>query len=208
MPVGPVNAAVIDTSLRKCFRRAFAVGLGGAFVDFLYSQLAIAGLGPLMDRVPGLATALLGVGGIVLVVFGVMTAQAPPVEKCDPHANNPVLARALFAAFLTGVVITVANPAALVSWVLLAGTFLADLRGWGAFMAGVGIFLGTTLWFFIIAWLASKGRVRLGARATWITRAVGVLLVVYGVFLVGKASAQVWAATQKASPTVKASASK
>jgi threonine/homoserine/homoserine lactone efflux protein len=193
IPVGPVNAAVIDTSLRKCFRRAFAVGVGGAFVDFIYSQLAIAGLGPLMDRVPGLATALLGIGGIVLVIFGVMTVQAPPPERAEQ--SEPVLARALVAAFFSGVLITLANPAALVSWVLLAGTFLADFRGWTAVSAGIGIFVGTCVWFLIIAYLASKGRVRLGRRSQWVTRLVGALLVVYGVFLVGKASAQVWAST-------------
>ncbi len=191
MPVGPVNAAVIDTSLRKCFRRALAIGVGGAFVDFVYSQLAIAGIGPLLDRVPGLATGLLGIGGIVLVIFGVMTVQAPPADRSDHE--HPVLTRALLSAFFTGVMITVANPAALISWVLLAGTFLSGLRGWYAVIAGLGIFAGTSLWFLLIAWLASKGRVRLGRRAVWVTRTVGALLVIYGVFLVGKASAAVWA---------------
>jgi threonine/homoserine/homoserine lactone efflux protein len=192
MPVGPVNAAVIDTGLRKCFRRALAVGVGGAFVDFVYSQLAIAGIGPLMDRFPGLSTALLGVGGVILVIYGLMTVQSPPVDREDPHADRPVMTRALAAAFLTGVLITVANPAALVTWVLLAGTFLSEHRGLAGLVAGGGIFLGTSLWFLIISALASKGRVRLGRRAVWITRTVGTLLVLYGVFLVGKASAQVF----------------
>src|SRR6266568_1880487 len=83
IPVGPVNAAVIDTSLRKCFRRAMAIGLGGAFVDFAYSQIAAEGLGTLMARVPGLSTTFMLVGGAVLVVFGVITVNAPPVPPRD-----------------------------------------------------------------------------------------------------------------------------
>ena len=101
--------------------------------------------------------------------------------------------RALVSSFFTGVLITVLNPAALVSWVLLAGTVLADLTRLESLVAGAGIFIGTSLWFIVIAGLAAKGRVKLGSRAAWITRTVGALLVLYGVFLVGKASATVFA---------------
>jgi len=192
IPVGPVNAAVIDTALRKCFRRAFAIGVGGAFVDFLYSQLATTGLAPLLESVPQLSTVLLGVGGVVLVVFGIVTIQSPLV-RVENLPTRPVVARALVASFFTGVFITFANPAALVSWILLAGTLLNDLTRWEALVAGIGIFVGTSGWFLFIAWLASKGRVRLGPRAQWVTRTVGGLLVAYGVFLVAKASVVVWA---------------
>jgi L-lysine exporter family protein LysE/ArgO len=195
IPVGPVNAAVIDTSLRKCFKRAFALGLGGAFVDFMYSQIAVSGLAPLMERFPGLKLTLLGVGGIVLVIFGVMQVKTP-IDRGPPPPERPVETRALLASFMTGVLITVTNPAALVSWVLVAGAALASMTRLEAFVAGLGIFIGTSIWFFAISWLAAKGRVRLGHKAQWITRTVGAFLVIYGVFLVGKASLEasvVWA---------------
>ena len=194
IPVGPVNAAVIDTAMRKCIRRAIAIGLGGAFVDFLYSQIAVMGLGSLLKRVPGLDTMFVGVGGVILVVFGVLTLSKPPmVEERVPEVL--LKKRALFSSAATGVLISVMNPAVLVSWVLIAGTVLASLSRFDAFIAGIGIFLGTSVWFVLIAWLAAKGRVKLGARAAWVTRTVGGLLLVYGVFLVGKASATVFALT-------------
>src|SRR5687768_2256428 len=84
IPVGPVNAAVIDTAVRKCVRRAIAVGMGGAFVDMLYSQVAIMGLGSLLSGAPNLATAFLGIGGVVLVALGVMTVAKPPIEDTPP----------------------------------------------------------------------------------------------------------------------------
>lgn len=192
IPVGPVNAAVIDTAMRKCTRRAIAVGMGGAFVDFLYSQLATLGLGSLLAGTPSVATALVGVGGITLVILGVMTVSSPPLDDVAPPP--PPGKTALVSAFFSGVFITIANPAALVSWVLVAGTLLAGLSPLESLVAGVGIFFGTSIWFVLISWLAAKGRVRLGPRAAWITRTVGGLLVIYGVFLVGKASATVFAA--------------
>ncbi len=190
IPVGPVNAAVIDTAIRKCMRRALCIGIGGAFVDFLYSQIAAMGLLSVLGRAPRLQTAFLFVGGVILVVFGVITVGRPPVPaRLDP----PLPPGGRLRSFLTGVGITIMNPANFVSWLLLAGTVLAGLDHTECFIAGLGIFAGTSAWFVLISWLAAKGRVKLGARAAWITRAVGATLVVYGVFLVGKASATVFA---------------
>lgn len=194
IPVGPVNAAVIDTAMRHCVFRALAIGLGGAFVDFVYSQLAVLGLGPLLANRPQLSTLLLGLGGVVLIVFGLVTARSRDVQRAIPAEQPKVRTGALFASFALGALITVMNPAALVSWVLLAGTVLADLSRAEAFVAGLGILAGVSIWFVFITWLAHKGRVRLGERAVWVPRLVGVLLVGYGVFLVTKATLVVWAA--------------
>jgi threonine/homoserine/homoserine lactone efflux protein len=193
IPVGPVNAAVIDTSLRKCFLRACAVGLGGAFVDALYSQVSVSVLAPLFESQPGVASAFFGISGVVLVVFGVVMAMNAAVAPSEAQPRRPVLTRALATAFLSGVIITLANPAALVSWVVFATPFLVDMSRPEALVAGAGIFVGTSIWMVAIAWLAHKGRVKLGPRAAWITRTAGALLVIYGVFLVGRASLVVWA---------------
>ena len=194
IPVGPVNAAVIDTAIRKCVRRAFCIGVGGAFVDFVYSQIAAMGLLSVLARAPSLQTAFLLAGGVILVVFGMITVGRPPVPVARPGEEGaPPPPGGRFRSFLTGIAITVMNPANFVSWLLLSGTVLAGLDQLGCFIAGLGIFAGTTVWFVLLTWLAAKGRVKLGPRAAWITRAVGATLVIYGVFLVGKASATVFA---------------
>lgn len=193
LPVGPVNAAVIDTAMRKCVRRAFCIGLGGAFVDFLYSQIAAMGLLSVLAEFPSLQTGFLLIGGVILVVLGMLTVAKPPLPSNAQPSEGPVHSSALFRSFLKGVGITIMNPANFVSWFLLAGTVLAGLDRGDCFIAGIGIFVGTAVWFVLLTWLAAKGRVHLGPRAAWITRTVGALLVVYGVFLVGKASANAFA---------------
>jgi L-lysine exporter family protein LysE/ArgO len=192
IPVGPVNAAVIDTAMRKCVRRAFYIGLGGAFVDLVYSQIATMGVLSVLSRFPGLQTAFLLIGGVVLVVFGVLTVGKPPADP-EPVPPPALQRGALFWSFLTGVALTVMNPANAVSWLLLAGTVLAGLTREECLIAGLGIFAGASAWFLLLSALAVRGRVKLGHRAAWLTRTVGALLVVYGVFLVGKASATVFA---------------
>ena len=194
IPIGPVNALVIDTSLRGRFGRAVAIGLGGAFADMVYSQIAASGVAPFVRSQPTLAEVFYGIGGIVLIVFGIVTARRARVELEEIVVPTRTCTRDLGGAFLTGILVTVANPAAFLSWVMLAG-FLSGLDRMGAIVAGFGIFVGTGLWFLGVAWLAQRGRVKLGARSVWITRAVSGLCVAYGLFLVGKASLHVWAAT-------------
>jgi len=193
IPVGPVNAAVIDAAMRQGVRRAFFIGVGGGFVDFLYSQIAATGYLQVLTRYPDLQTAFLLIGGVTLVVYGVLTVGKPtPVP--EPHLPKNLTGGAVARSFFTGVALTVMNPANAVSWFLLAGTLLAGLSQLGCLIAGIGIFGGALVWFVVLTQLAARGRVRLGAhRAAWITRTVGALLVVYGVFLVGKASASVFA---------------
>src|SRR5215470_13497336 len=154
IPVGPVNAAVIDTALRKCVRRAFCIGLGGAFADFLYSQIAALGLLGIFARYPDVQTAFLLIGGVILVVFGVLTVTKPPVEPQKPAPPAALQRGALAWSFLTGIAITVMNPANFVSWFLLAGTVLAGLTRGECFVAGIGIFAGTSAWFFLVTMLA------------------------------------------------------
>ncbi len=190
IPFGPVNAAVVDTSMRQCHRTALAVGVGGAFVDFIYSQLAVWGIGKFLKQYPDLSSLLVGASGVVLVIFGLRTLFAPPLREEDRARR--LENKALWSAFFSGVLLTLANPAALVSWVVLAGALLSDLTYVEALLAGLGIFIGCTGWFAGIGWLARQGRLRFGQRALWLTKTIGAFIVAYGVFLVGKAGLSVW----------------
>jgi threonine/homoserine/homoserine lactone efflux protein len=185
-----VNAAVVDTSMRQCHRTALAVGVGGAFVDFIYSQLAVWGIGKFLKQYPDLSSLLVGASGVVLVIFGLRTLFAPPLREEDRAKR--VENKRLWSAFFSGVLLTLANPAALISWVVLAGALLSDLTYAQALVAGLGIFIGCTGWFAGIGWLARMGRLRFGQRALWLTKTIGALIVMYGVFLVGKAGLSVW----------------
>jgi threonine/homoserine/homoserine lactone efflux protein len=196
IPFGPVNAAVVDTSMRKCTRTALAVGMGGAFVDFLYSQLAVLGIGRFLKQYPDFSSLLVGGSGVVLVIYGVKTLMAPPLSRDEEgqKTGHRLDNRHLGRAFLAGVLLTLANPAALLSWVVLAGALLSDLNHLEALAAGLGIFVGVSLWFAGIAWLARVGKLKLGERALLLTKTIGALIVVYGAFLVVRAGATVWQA--------------
>jgi threonine/homoserine/homoserine lactone efflux protein len=192
VPFGPVNGAVVDTAIRRDFRVAMAVGLGGAFVDFIYSQLAVLGIGRVLKSHPDVSMVLMFVSGVVLVLFGLRTLLAPPLSEDRVTQPGAVSARATWGAFFSGVLLTLANPAALMTWVVLAGTILGDLTSFEAFVAGLGIFVGCSMWFAGIAWLARVGQLRFGKKVLVLSKTISAFIVVYGVFLVGKAGFSVW----------------
>ncbi|MBL6974515.1 MAG: LysE family transporter [Deltaproteobacteria bacterium] len=151
-------------------------------MDIVYCMAAVAGLGAVFHNRPWLEEAFLGMGGCVLMVFGLYTARTRPLEDDPSSDRTNVHARGLLASVTVGILISVANPALVISWVLLAGTVLSGYSTLESLLAGLGVFLGVFGWFCTIGWLAHKGRVKLGARAVWIPRIAGVLLVAYGAY--------------------------
>src|SRR5947209_20409437 len=78
VPIGPVNVAVIDAAYRHTYRRALAVGLGGACADCLYSALGVLGVTPILQTYPQVLTGIYAVSGVVLLVYGFLTARSQP----------------------------------------------------------------------------------------------------------------------------------
>ena len=79
VPIGPVNVAVIDAAYRHTLRRAIAVGLGGAVADGLYSALGLLGVTPVLRTYPSVPPILYSISGIVLMIYGFLTARSQPV---------------------------------------------------------------------------------------------------------------------------------
>src|SRR5512135_3019716 len=118
VPIGPVNVAVIDSAYRHTFRRAIAVGLGGACGDCLYSSLGVLGVTPVLQTYPSVLTVLYAVSGIVLLVYGFLTARSQPVQPAQV-AGDPAIAVAppadeMWSGFRVGLALILLNPAAIV----------------------------------------------------------------------------------------------
>jgi threonine/homoserine/homoserine lactone efflux protein len=187
IPIGPVNVAVIDSAYRHNLRRAVAVAAGGAIADCLYALLGIVGVGPLLVKHPIIPPILYAISGIVLVVYGVLTVRAQPV---DPAKNDEQPAttesRRLWSGFLLGVILICLNPAALITWVVIVGSQFAGAHSYEGVVAALGVGVGSFAWFALVAWLADHGKRMLGEKAIWITRIVGIGLIGFGLFSIGR----------------------
>lgn len=191
VPIGPVNVAVIDAAYRHTFRRAVAVGLGGALADCLYAGLGVLGVTPILRTYPSVLTILYAVSGVVLMVYGFLTArsQPPAAAVADlPHPEEVVADRRDFRqGFTVGVALILLNPAAVVTWVVIMGSMIPDANTWEGIACAIGVFIGSWSWFSLVAYLTQKGKHVLGDKAAWIPRVVGILLMIYAVYLLGKA---------------------
>jgi threonine/homoserine/homoserine lactone efflux protein len=193
VPIGPVNVAVIDAAYRHTLRRAIAVGFGGAIADALYAGLGVLGVTPILRTYPSVLTILYAVSGVILMVYGFLTARsqpptpAAPTEAIHPEESGVVNRREVRQGFTVGVALILLNPAAVVTWVVIMGSIIPDANTWEGIACAIGVFIGSWSWFSLVAYLTQKGKHVLGDKAAWIPRVVGILLMVYAVYLLGKA---------------------
>jgi threonine/homoserine/homoserine lactone efflux protein len=193
VPIGPVNVAVIDAAYRHTLRRAIAVGLGGACADCLYSALGVLGVTPIIRSYPSVPPILYAVSGVVLLVYGFVTARSQPVTPAAPQTELGGEAKLesdrheLWSGFRVGVALIVLNPAAVVTWVVIMGSVVPEASPLEGVFCAVGVFCGSWSWFTLVAYLTNKGKHVLGDKAAWIPRVVGVALMVYAVYLLAKA---------------------
>lgn len=194
VPIGPVNVAVIDAAYRHTMRRAIMVGLGGACGDLLYSGLGVLGVTPILEKYPSVPPILYGVSGIVLLVYGFLTARSqpvasvPPPADMHPHEHAEAARKEMWQGFRVGLALIVLNPAAIVTWVLLMGSLIpAGTTHIDGVACAVGVFIGSFGWFSLVAYLTHRGKHVLGDKAAWIPRVIGIGLMVYAVWLLAKA---------------------
>ncbi|MCG8417503.1 MAG: LysE family translocator [Proteobacteria bacterium] len=188
VPIGPVNVAVIDTAYRHTLRRAIAVGFGGAIGDGLYAMLGILGMGPFLEDHPGVPPILYAASGLVLLVYGVLTARSKPlatVTEVTERASEP--SAQMWSGFVLGFSLIILNPAAIVTWVVIVGSSMPEVSQTEGIAATIGVSCGSFVWFALVAYLANHGKKVLGGKAVWITRIVGLLLIAYALFSLGRA---------------------
>ena len=198
VPIGPVNVAVIDAAYRHTFQRAVAVGLGGAVADGLYSALGVLGVTPVLRTYPSVPPILYAVSGVVLLIYGFLTARSQPVAPATPPdltepeapksaSDSVLMRRELRSGFTMGLLLIVLNPAAIVTWVVIMGSIIPETTTTHGIACAAGVMLGSFGWFLLVAYLTQKGKHVLGDKAAWIPRLVGVALMLYAVYLLGKA---------------------
>lgn len=195
VPIGPVNVAVIDAAYRHTMRRAIGVGMGGAIADAFYAGLGIIGVTPALQNWPAVPPILYAVSGLVLLVYGFLTARSQPVtpavaeEPISPSQVEILAKKELGQGMKVGVALIVLNPAAMVTWVVLIGQLLPDIaNNWEGLSFAIGVLAGSFGWFALVAYLTHKGKHVLGEKAAWIPRLVGVALMGYAVYLLVKAA--------------------
>lgn len=147
-PVGPIGLLCIRRTITDGRLVGFVSGLGAATADALYGSVAALGLQALSALIFSLNTALQIVGGLALIWIGLTTMIARPV----PVSVQPTpTRRRLLSAYLSTLLLTLANPATiLIFTVIFAGLGAVGKGGIGLVLV-VGVACGSALWWTILS---------------------------------------------------------
>lgn len=180
-PLGPIGALCIARTLQSGFAAGFAGGLGTALADATYAGLAAFGFAALAGAMEGGAGLLRIAGGLLLIGLGLRGWFSARGEARPAPADARTLATTAAATFL----LTIANPATVLSFVaMFAGLGLADAPDRASAAAAVGgVFLGSLLWWALLSGAVALTRHRLPATfGLIVSRASAVLLVGLGLW--------------------------
>ena len=183
--VGPISLLTLRRTIAHGRLYGLVSGVGVAAADASYAGIAAFGLTAITSLLLSAHTLLGVVGGAVIAIVGVRTFLSR-VADVAVDAPRPGLLGGL--ASIYG--LTMTNPLTIV---LYAGVFAAIglAAGSGFLDAAVltlAVLAGSTLWWVVLTSIVAFARDRLSPRLlTWVNRASGAALVVFGI-------AAVWAA--------------
>jgi threonine/homoserine/homoserine lactone efflux protein len=184
-PIGAVNLLVIRTALNGGFRPALLASLGAVAADLLMSGVVVLGVGSVAAFMSSQAAPIQIIGGALLVVIGIRTAQqhfqAGDLAPLD-HAANFGLTFSL----------CLGNPALYFGYLAVLGGISQAIPFHGSKLAMSGLVLGVGLgsfvWWLFLSFLVGTLSHRLSAQTLdRINRWSGVLVAALGFVLLMQA---------------------
>jgi threonine/homoserine/homoserine lactone efflux protein len=186
IPVGPINVWVVNTLIRKNFRSAYSIALGGSLMDFIYFMIILTGLS-LFHFTPKTILILKILGVFFLLVFGLRELLVKKQNFKLDQSEEKKKTRAS-SYFLLGVFIYSSNP----TLVATMSGIAAVIKSWNLFLntfynyvaLSLGISLGSALWFFILLKIVHRYQNKIPERFFInFSRACGLLIVLFSLYM-------------------------
>ena len=180
VPLGPAGLFCIQRTLSKGQRSGLVAGIGAAASDVIYASLAILSLSFISNLIETNKNLLFFVSGIALMIIGIAIFSSNPIKQLRQNRES----KKFWEDFLTGFVMSFTNPGCLF---LIIGVFAflgtSVDRSSGSFIISailLGVFLGATLWWFLLSTFVSLFRKRFRLRQLWYINRVAELPSCFG----------------------------
>ncbi len=108
-PPGPMNAVIAEESVRRGWLAGFATGLGAMTADAVFLALAWLGAVRVVEAVPALRTAMVGVGGVLMFAFAYDAVR-------DARADWTAVDAPRGRGFVKALALALTNPYQIVFW--------------------------------------------------------------------------------------------
>jgi len=186
VPIGPIDMLCIRRTLLWGTRSGFITGLGAAFADAIYGASAAFGIITLTTFLIGYKQLFQLIGGIFLCCLGMKTFRTSNSEDTRGLSTG-----SLAFAFVTTFFLALMSPMTILSLVGAFSVLGVTIEGSSfdtALLLTLGVFAGSTLWWFILSSGVSLFRDKLNVRnLIWINRFSGVILISFGLTAIGMA---------------------
>ena len=179
---GPTLVATINASIAGNWTTGLKVTLGHVIVELFLVILILMGL---MTFASAYTTAISGIGGFALVVFGVITIMG----SRKASLGNPAF-QTVANPYLAGLVTSAANPYFWIWWFSVGSAMvIAGLQG-GLFLVAVlmiGHWSADTLWLTLVSSGISTGRT-IFSDTTYrkIITLCGIFLILFGAYYLSR----------------------
>lgn len=148
-PVGPIGVLCIQYSLHDGFKIGLLTGLGAALADGTYGLMVGFGLTALFSILIAQQFWIHLIGGLFLLYLGIKLFLTSPREKSAENSD-----RSPWHAFSTTYLLTLTNPATILSFVaIFAGFGLSQTSSdyVQAIILVLSITLGSAIWWLLLS---------------------------------------------------------
>ncbi len=180
-PVGPVGALCIRRAVNDGKLAAITSGFGAAVADAFYGSVAAFGLTAISAFMIQYKDPAALFGGLFLLFLAYRIGR---VARTPSSSQKVEASKSLWKGFLTTFLLTMTNPTTILSFVaIFAGIGFIDTGGGGspAITLVGGVFLGSAVWWVVLAYLATGLQRKLGNRfASIVNIASAVIIGLFG----------------------------
>ncbi|MBS0653571.1 MAG: LysE family transporter [Verrucomicrobia bacterium] len=178
-PVGPIGILCIKRTLHAGRLSGLACGLGAACADAMYGIIAGFGLTGVSSMLLSYQNWFQALGGLFLLYLGFKIFR----EKLA-KTEASIKEKGKFKDFSSTFILTLTNPLTILSFMaIFAGLGLVEgsIQISKSVQLVAGVFLGSALWWLILAELVTLFRKRVGEKLLlWINRTAGILIFLFG----------------------------
>jgi L-lysine exporter family protein LysE/ArgO len=178
-PIGPVNAAQLNTGIKNGFFHAWIFGIGALTADVLYMIMVYFGVGQIIEF-PLVKIILWSFGCFVLLYTGIENLLSLHKIELEMKAGKKSLLR---RSLLTGFFMSLLNPLTILFWLGIYGSVLAEsaetFAGNQLLIFSIAIIVGVILWDTIMATLSS------GARRLLSMKLLKMISIISSLFMIG-----------------------
>ena len=182
-PVGPIGLLVIQRTLDHGRAVGLSTGLGAAVADAVYGAIGAFGVAVVMNALQAARVPLALCGGAMLLWLAWRCWVAVPAERAAELRAAP----GHWSSFAATFVLTLSNPATILSFIAIFGAMGARQAGPSSSLSPLplvlGVLLGSALWWLVLSAVVASLRHRLGPEVRrWIGRLSALLLAAFALW--------------------------